>query len=266
MEIRGRDGYAHYMDGTATSYGGPERIDSSTFDADALLRHLTPAQLRNLSADAGQDLIYLLLFSGASRGNLGPGGAGQYTCGSDQLGIQYGFQPCANDRSRGFISGLFNGPRQAKVRAFVPLYVVGENKAIINQLRVRWSPVRPRLSNPYREAREIADALSAISWSHYSHEHNLMAAGAATATAANVEALGRRTLQTGPFSCSVRASMDPDINDWYEMSLPAELEIQLGSPAPLARRAPPTNSPEQHASALHGGTRDETLTLKRRSH
>uniref|UniRef100_A0AAV1TMK8 Uncharacterized protein n=1 Tax=Peronospora matthiolae TaxID=2874970 RepID=A0AAV1TMK8_9STRA len=32
MEIRGRDDYAHYVDRTATSHGGPERIDSSAFD------------------------------------------------------------------------------------------------------------------------------------------------------------------------------------------------------------------------------------------
>uniref|UniRef100_A0AAV1U3J2 RNase H type-1 domain-containing protein n=1 Tax=Peronospora matthiolae TaxID=2874970 RepID=A0AAV1U3J2_9STRA len=152
--------------------------------------------------------------------------------------------------------GLVNGLRQAKVRAFVPLYVVGDNKAVINQLRVRRSPVRPRLSTLYQEGQEIADALYVVSWSHYSHEHNLMAAGAATAAAANVEALGRRTLHTGPFACSVRVSMDNDINHWCEMSLSAELEIQLGSPVPLARRAPPTWSPEQHASALHGRTRD----------
>ena len=42
----------------------------------ALLRHLNPAPFRDLSADEGQDLLYLLFLSGASRGNPGSGGAG----------------------------------------------------------------------------------------------------------------------------------------------------------------------------------------------
>uniref|UniRef100_M4BLE4 RNase H type-1 domain-containing protein n=1 Tax=Hyaloperonospora arabidopsidis (strain Emoy2) TaxID=559515 RepID=M4BLE4_HYAAE len=88
--------------------------------------------------------------------------------------------------------GLVNGLRQAQIRAFVPLYVVGDNKAVINQLRVRRSPVRPRLSTLYREARDFADALSVVSWGHHSCEYNLMAAGAATTTIANVATLWRR--------------------------------------------------------------------------
>ena len=83
-----------------------------------------------------------------------------------------------------------------------------------------------------------------------------MAAGAATATIANVATLGRRTLQTGHLASSVRANMDHDINHWCKVSLPAELEIHLGSPAPHARRVPLTRSPGQHTPALHGGPRD----------
>ena len=63
---------------------------------------------------------------------------------------------------------------------------------VINQLRVRRSPVRPRLSTLYREARDFADALSVVSWGHHSCEYNLMAAGAATTTIANVATLWRR--------------------------------------------------------------------------
>ena len=98
--------------------------------------------------------------------------------------------------------GLVNGLRQAQIRAFVPLYVVGDNKAVINQLRVRRFPVRPRLSTLYREAREFANALSVDRWSHHSCEYNLMTAGAATATIANVACLWRRTLQTGQLCTS----------------------------------------------------------------
>ena len=83
-----------------------------------------------------------------------------------------------------------------------------------------------------------------------------MAESAATATIANAVSLGRRTLQTRHLASAVRANMDHDINYWCEVSLPAELEIYLGSPAPHACLVPLNRSPVQHAPALHGGPRD----------
>uniref|UniRef100_M4BBT6 Uncharacterized protein n=1 Tax=Hyaloperonospora arabidopsidis (strain Emoy2) TaxID=559515 RepID=M4BBT6_HYAAE len=59
--------------------GGQDRALVRSALANALLSHLNPAPFWDLSADEGQQFLYLLFFLRSSGGNPGPGGAGSVT-------------------------------------------------------------------------------------------------------------------------------------------------------------------------------------------
>ena len=117
-----------YQQGVVTG-GGQDRALVRSALANALLSHLNPAPFWDLSADEGQQFLYLLFFLRSSGGNPGPGGAGSVTVklnvGTHAAAISWVASMAHNSaRTTEAVAsyhGLVNGLRQAQIRAFLPV-------------------------------------------------------------------------------------------------------------------------------------------------
>lgn len=189
----------------------------------------TDVELRSLPLSS--TTRYTLFFDGGSRGNPGPGGSGSVLVKTDPgtsepqivwiAAMSYAARTTTNNWAE--YRGLQVGLQAAKHHKWSPIYLVGDSKLILDQLRHRRAPKAAALHELYRQALRLADSLVIAGWHHHYRDYNKMAdkaANLAMDTKASMQISGD---DDRPLTRAVRPFLESDMHQWAR-STAADME------------------------------------------